>query len=358
MGIYSTLDHLHALGAKDGRERGLCEGACRQLGKLLLRHGKRRLGPPTPAESALLDALIDRAGVEQMGQAVERFATAPGWPEMLAGIEPPAARPADPEYLLPLEIDPSPLPPSIDEYAKVKGKSTGLPSIVHIRLQRLYQDNIGAVLHRESQRLRKEYHCPVHTAVLLLWPGADGPAMTGEYDVPTGGTFQYHLNRLWEKDVDELFSSLATVAYTPLGKGAPERLPEIVRRMEEIIDSQAPDERMRENLWVVAYQGMGLRYPAERVNELLAHKLPFIYATRPCRGTLSEGFYDGHAKGLEEGMAQATRRWVRTLGGQRLGEPSEELMRALEAVSSLDRLEQIAARALHSASWPAVLAPN
>ena len=65
MEMYSTLVWLHEQGEKDGRERGLREGECRELRKLLLRHGKRRFGEPTSEQLALLDVLAERWGLAQ-----------------------------------------------------------------------------------------------------------------------------------------------------------------------------------------------------------------------------------------------------------------------------------------------------
>src|SRR5262249_17032759 len=155
--------------------------------------------------------------------------------------------------------------------------------------------------------------------VFLLWPGADGPAMTGKYRLPTGEVFRYHLTKLWEKDVDELFNSIATVAFAPLARFAPERLPEVVRRLEEGIATTAKNDDEKTNVWFLAYSSMGLRYPAAQVNDLLAHKLPFLLQTPQCRRLLSDGYYAGHSRGEEEGQFQATRRWVLRLGSQRLG---------------------------------------
>jgi hypothetical protein len=355
--IYSTLNYLHDTGAKDGRERGLSEGASRQLGKLLSRHGKRRFGPPPDEQRGLLDRLVERAALPALEQVAGRFQGAQGWTDLLEGISAPEETRDDPEYLLPFEFDPEPMPPSIDEFAKVR-KITGEPAIIHIRMQRLYQDNIGAVLYKEAQRLQAEHRCSVETAVMLLWQGADGPAMTGEYRVPGGDFFRYHLTRLWERDVDEMFDNLGTLAYAPLGKFEPERLPEVLRRLDEAIETQAKDEKTRENLWVVAYQGMGLRFPAERVHELLKHRLPFILGTQACRGTLSEGYYAGYSQGEADGQFQATRRWVLELGRQRLGAPPAGVEQGLQTIRQLDRLEQLAARVLKGGSWPEVLAPN
>jgi hypothetical protein len=354
--IFSTLNHLHALGATDGKERGAAAGASRQLGKLLLRHGKRLLGAPEPGRRAVVEDLIDRSAAPALEEAMRRLPEATSWEELLAGVSPPE-RPADPDYLMPYEFDPEPLAVSIDEYARVT-KHSGEPMIFHIRFQRVYQENIGSILYRDSKRVQAEHHCPVETAVLLLWPGADGPAMTGEYEIPTGGTYRYHLTRLWEKDAEEMFDSISTAAFAPLAKFPPERLRDVVRRMGEVFDEQARDEETRANVWLVAYGSMGLRYTADQVHELLADRLPYLMKTDNVRTLISEGYYEAFTRGEAEGALSACRLWVTALGGSRLGEPPALVTRAVESTNHLDRLEQMAARVLKAADWQEVLAPN
>jgi hypothetical protein len=355
--IYSTIDYLHARGAADGRERGTREGACRQLARLLLRHGKRKLGPPSADERGRLDRLADKVALTELVLARDRFLGAAGWPDLLDGLAEPDRAPADPDYLLPFKVDADPMPPSINEYMKVTRKD-GSPMIIQIRLQRLYQENIGEALYREDRELRAKHGCLVQACVVLLWDGADGPAMTGEYRPPQGGVYRYDVVRVWEREVDEMFNSPSTVMFAPLGKFPPEQLPEIVRRVDEYIETQSQDEQTRQRLWAVIYSGMGLRYPAEQVNALLEHRLPYICSLKECRGTLSEGYYEGLAQGQERGALQATREWALTLGQRRLGPAPEGLASALEAIRALDRLEQIAARALTANDWPSVLAPG
>jgi hypothetical protein len=306
-------------------------------------------------DTALLDARIDHLALEQLEQTVDRFPEVDGWPGLL-GDQPPPERPAEPAYLLPFEFDPQPMTPSIDEFARVT-MNGDMPAIVHLRMQKLYQENIGALLYRESQRLAREHSCPVITAVLLLWKEADGPAMTGHYAIPSAGVFRYELTRLWEKDVDEMFGSPATLAFTPLAKFAPERLPEVLRRMEEGIEARAGDEEWKDRLWFLAYSGMGVRYPAEQVDRWLAHKLDFIHRTNGCRRALSDGYYAGYSQGQEEGKLHGALTWIEKVGGRRLGAPSAEVSASLKAIRNLDRLEQVAARVLKGASWTEVLPP-
>jgi hypothetical protein len=357
MSIYSTVDYLRAEGQKDGERRGLLEGACRQGCKLLLRHGKRRFGPGDDGQRALLEALADRLDQAQLERLQDRFLSARDWAELLAGVTAAGEPPARPEYLLPFEFDPTPLPPSIDQCFQVQ-TGAGESAVIHLRFQRIYQDNLGAVLHHESERLREQFGHRVETVVLVLWQGADGPAVTGEYRPPGGEVFRYRVTRLWEKDVDEMFHSCATAVFAPLARFPPERLPEVIRRLGEVIAAQAKDAEAEENLWGLTYCCMGLRYPAARVNELLAHVLPIVHRCKDTKGVLSDGYYAGASAGQAEGALQATRSWVLTLGGQRLGEAPPGVREAVALIRSVERLEQLAARALKAAAWQEVLAPN
>jgi hypothetical protein len=107
-----------------------------------------------------------------------------------------------------------------------------------------------------------------------------------------------------------------------------------------------------------AYTNLGLRFPAQRVNELLAHRLPAILAAHPLRSTRSSAYHGGYTDALRDGDLRASRQWVLAVGRQRLAEPPAELSAGLDTITSLDRLEQLAARVLKARDWREALAPN
>ena len=216
------------------------------------------------------------------------------WATLLAGLEPPEARPAEPDYVQPFEFNAEPTSPSIDQYMRLT-MLDGDPMILHLRFQRIYQPNIGEILYRESEQLRAKYHSRVESVVTLLWNGADGPALTGEHILPGGKTFHYKVVRLWEKDPEEMFNSSVNATLAPLARFEPERLPEILRRMEEAIETKSRNDEERENAWVIAYTHLGLRFPADRINELLAHRLPALCATPPFKRTRSTAYHAGYS---------------------------------------------------------------
>ena len=180
MTIYSTVNYLLAEGETDGKVRGLKEGTCSQLCKLLRRQGKRRFGEPSDQQGELLQALADRLDQAQLETLQGRFLSATTWAELLDGVVSTGETPAPPDYLEPYEFDPTPLPPSIDTYAQMT-LANGTKAVMHMRFQRMYQKDLGSILYKEGEQLRAKYGGIVQSLVLLLWPGADGPAMTGEW---------------------------------------------------------------------------------------------------------------------------------------------------------------------------------
>jgi hypothetical protein len=358
MSIYSTFDYLFSQGAKDGSRRGSSDGACRQLAKLIRRHGKRAFGELTPEQREILVQLETAGQLAELERIRDGLAAASGWGELLPRTVEAGTVEPDPEYLLPFEFDPTPMAPSIDTYAKAKSVH-GAETVVHMRFQRVYQENLGEILYQDSERLREKYQATVQTLVMLLWPGADGPGVTGTYKPRKGAEFRYHLARLWERDAEEMASSPGMAMFAPLGRGAEERLPGIVSKMAAAITEAGKDDpHMAEDVWVVAYFSMGLRYTAERVNEVLADFLPDMYKSRDFRSALSQGYYAGLNRSRNDGAMEATRDWVLTLGSCRLGEPPPHIRKGLEANRNLDRLEQIAGRVLKCSTWAEALAMN
>ena len=193
-------------------------------GKLLLRFGKRAFGPPTAERGRELDALAEKGALEQLERLQDRFATAKSWTDLMhAAGAAPHTPPPPPDYLVPFDFDPTPMPPSIDQFMETTMHSEE-KVIVHMRFQRLYQEDLGEVLYKASLQLQAKYQRQVITAVFMLWRGADGPGVTGEYQ-SGGHVFRYQVARLWEKDVDEMLLNPLMAVFAPLARFPPERLP-------------------------------------------------------------------------------------------------------------------------------------
>ncbi len=65
---------------------------------------------------------------------------------------------------------------------------------------------------------------------------------------------------------------------------------------------------------------------------------------------------EGVEKGIEKGRLEEARQMLLDLGTERLGEPSEDVERAIGRLTDLERLRQLGRRLLHVATWQELLA--
>jgi len=84
-----TYQAIVAEGLAEGRARGLAEGLaegeCREARKLLLRLGRKRLGPPDRAMRAAVEAIAELPRLEEL---TERLLDVGSWQELLAPARP------------------------------------------------------------------------------------------------------------------------------------------------------------------------------------------------------------------------------------------------------------------------------
>jgi hypothetical protein len=360
MSIWATLDWLEAHGAEHGRRHGQPIGVCSQLGKLIRRCGKRQFGPPTEEQLQLLDRLVEYLATDDLERLMERFCAVDSWAALFQGITPPAERAQLPEppWLRPYEFAVKSYPAvHLDDFADVTRVDDGTPMIVHFRQQREYQENIGESIWREVKKVKESKDCQVLTVVLLYWPGADGPAVTGFYKIPGGGIYEYKVDRLWERDLEETLKVRGAMMYATLCKYPLEKASEVFARIEEAVEAD-PDPEMRENLWTINYMCAGLRFKAEEVNRMWAHRLDRLFMVSAHSAILSSGFYAGKHRAQQDVLVSTTIRWILTIGTKRFGKPSEELTSVLNSMSNLERLEQIASRIIKATDWPSSFQTN
>ena len=77
---------------------------------------------------------------------------------------------------------------------------------------------------------------------------------------------------------------------------------------------------------------------------------------RPVHG--SPGNEDGLAKGLAKGEIDEARKILLLQGRSRFGEPSPEVVAAVNAVTEVQKLEELTVRLLQAASWQELLGLN
>jgi hypothetical protein len=117
--------------------------------------------------------------------------------------------------------------------------------------------------------------------------------------------------------------------------------------MKQRIEREAP--RRAAELWSAAYILMGLRYQDALIQTLLRGVVNMEESV-----TYQAILREGEARG----KAAEARRMLLLQGGARFGEPSAKVVAALDALSDVNQLEELAIRLLQVSSWDELLRPN
>jgi len=232
------------------------------------------------------------------------------------------------------------------------------PYIAHLELQAKYKPDDNERFMVYNVLVGRQLGLPVRTVVFLLRPEADGPGMRAGLQRQFPGEpaylqFNFRVVRVWEQPVQVfLQGGVGTLPLAPLCNIAPEALPALIRQMEQRIDAEAPDEAG--TLWTSTYILMGLRYPREFAAQLLkgvrAMKESVTY-----QAILEEGEAKGREEGRVEGRVEGERNLLLRLGGKRFGPPDVRTVAAIQAITSLEHLEQLGERMLEVESWAELL---
>ena len=123
--------------------------------------------------------------------------------------------------------------------------------------------------------------------------------------------------------------------------------------MKERFDGEAP--RRASELWSAAYILMGLRYQDALIESLLQG-----VANMEESVTYQAIIRKGEARGQAMGREAEARRMLLLQGRRRFGEPSAQVQAALDALSDVGRLEELAIRLLdvNVSSWEELLGLN
>jgi hypothetical protein len=204
-----------------------------------------------------------------------------------------------------------------------------------------------------NSALFKRHALLVRTLLVLLHRGADSPQLTGFYERGFPGelfeaALRYRMVRVWEVPAREwLAGGLGLVPLAPLGAVRQADLPAVVAQMKQRFDRAAP--RLAAELWSAAYILMGLRY-----QDALIHTLLRGVATMEESVTYQAILKEGEARG----KATEARRMLLLQGRTRFGEPSAKVVAALDALSDVSQLEELAIHLLQASSWEELLGLN
>jgi hypothetical protein len=205
-----------------------------------------------------------------------------------------------------------------------------------------------------NSALFKRHALLVRSLLVLLHRRADSPRLTGLYErgfpgEPFEAALRYRVVRVWEVPAAAwLAGGLGLVPLAPLGAVRQADLPAVVAQMKRRFDREAP--RLAAELWSATYILMGLRYQDALIQTLLRG-----VATMEESVTYQAILRKGEALGEAKGKAEEARRVLLLLGRTRFGEPSAEAVAALDALSDVGRLEELAVRLLRAGSWEELL---
>ena len=260
------------------------------------------------------------------------------------------------------------LSPAADKVIRVGGDR---PYIAHIEFLSGADSAIDGRVLLYNVVLRARHELPVRGVAFVLRPAALSPAMTGRaVDLPGGSEtrldFAYKVVRVWELSPESLpAGGLGTLPLATVADVAPEQLPEVVRRIEQRVDADAPPGRQRD-LMLATYIMMGLRHRQAMIDRVLAGvramKESVTYQAILAggrEGALEEGLQQGLQQGIALGRAQVLeveRGALIQLGTKKLGPPDAQTTLRLNAITDVGRLSALIPRVLDVSTWAQLLA--
>jgi hypothetical protein len=234
----------------------------------------------------------------------------------------------------------------------VVGLGDPLVEIVHIDFQSSAAANKPAAVLVYNALLFDQYGVPVHSIVILLRPQAAHANLHGAVSYATRPgrgkkEFGYEIIRLWERSAEDLLAGpLGTAPLALLG-----RLPEgvelvaglrgVAERLLARLEREVPPERARK-LLTAAWVLTGLRLRRDVARQVF-------------RGVRAMRDSDTYMAIIDEGREEEAKKMILRLGQKRFGPPAEDVKTRLEAITDIERLEQLGEALLDAGSWSDLL---
>lgn len=206
--------------------------------------------------------------------------------------------------------------------------------------------------------LGKRHQLRVRSLAVVLHRGADSPQLNGVYERGFPGEladiiFRYRVVRVWEVSAERWLSGgLGMLPLAPLGAVQEAELPAVIAQMKERLDREVPSRQAAE-LWSATYILMGMRYEQAQIQTLLQGVIAMKESV-----TYQAILREGKAEGLAEGQAKEARRILLLQGRSRFGEPTPEVIAAVNALADVNKLEELSVRLLQVSSWQELLGGN
>jgi hypothetical protein len=165
-------------------------------------------------------------------------------------------------------------------------------------------------------------------------------------------SFSFDVIRVWQRPVDEILSGgIGTLSLAPLAAVQPDRLPAVIRQIEERFEREASPS-VAEDLWSATFLLMGLRYD-EAMARLLLRGVGGMRDSVTYQAILAEG----REEGREEGRAESVHDLLLEYGTVRFGPPQVQIRAALDDVAQTLIPRGAALRMASATSWADLVAP-
>ncbi len=342
----STCQAIDAESIPLGRAFALAETGANVVALMLAVQARAKFGGDGVVAKPVLEGLAaarDLAGLLGLG---ETLVAAKTWDDWLAGAVVPPPAEGFPQFEKDDEIEFGEEKPSIEfiSQAETFGKKK---IIVVMRFQKWYQPDIGSDLYKLAKRLERQYGASVVCGILLMWPSADGPAVTGVHKVWSPGgkriDFRYTVRRAWELSPEEALAAPALMVLLPLTQGFKSRMPELIAAMrEKMAPFQAEKPVSADQIWFCFYLCLGTICTLDEARSLLGEQFSKIHASADCKKAHGQAFMKGYREALAEGPVLALRDLVARQTRTKVGDESDAA--ALAAGASAETLEAAARR--------------
>jgi predicted transposase YdaD len=194
---------------------------------------------------------------------------------------------------------------------------------------------------------------------VLLRPEADSPQWSGLLErgfagEPTLSSLRYHVIRVWELDPNVLLrGGVGTLALAPISAVAPDKVPGVIRQVKQRLTGRHAPRKAKDVL-AATYVLLGLRY-TDQVAHALFEEVLGMEESATYQAIVRRGREQGLAEGRSEGRAEGARRLLFLLGEDKFGPPDPATRAALDAISDMSRLDELAHRISSSTSWQDLL---
>lgn len=218
-------------------------------------------------------------------------------------------------------------------------------------MQTSYQADLPRRLLRYNVLLGVRHEVPVHSVAVLLFPEADGPAMSGRLvqespDGRCGLDFRYQVSRIWQEPPEALASGIGTIALASVAVPSADELPGLINRMEaEFTAHPARDE---EEIWLGLYFLIGRHFKDRELADRL------LKGTKVMEDSVT--YQAVVEKGRTEGRIEADLAALLRLGTAKFQAPSEPVRQRILSITDPETLERLQVRVLFASSWDDLMA--